>query len=86
MGERSGGLGRILLRSAGAGAALVVLAPATASAHGLPVEFFIVATTVIVVLHTASITGAILCLRSRRSWRVAGVAVLLSRRFLKRAS
>ncbi len=78
MHERSGGLGRVLLRSVAAGAALSVLAPTTASAHGLPGEFFVVATSVILVLHTASIAGAILCLRRRRSWLVAGVAVLIA--------
>ena len=75
---RSGSLGRVALRSFAAGAALAVLTPTTASAHGLPGEFFVVATSVILVLHTASIAGAILCLRRRRSWLVAGVAVLIA--------
>ena len=75
MYERSGGLGRISLRLVAAGAGVVVLAPA-AFAHGLSGEFLAVLSSGIVVLHAASIVGAILCLRRRRSWPVAGVALL----------
>jgi len=62
----------------GAGAGLAALAPVTAFAHGFSDEFVTVVTSAILVLHTASIAGAILCLRSRRSWLVAGVAVLIA--------
>lgn len=77
MRERFGGMGRSLLRLVGAGACLAALAPATALAHGLSDEFVVAVTTAIVVLHTASIAGAIFCLRRRRSWPAAGVALLV---------
>ena len=78
MRGRSGGMNRLVLWLLGAGAGLTALAPATASAHGFSDEFFAVVTSAILVLHTASIAGAILCLRRRRSWPVAGVAVLIA--------
>ena len=76
MCERSGGFGRMLLRLVAAGTGVVVLGPA-ASAHGLSGEFLVVLSSGTVVLHTASIVGAILCLRRRRSWPLAGVALLV---------
>jgi hypothetical protein len=78
MREHPGAVGRILPRLVGAAVLLVALAPATAFAHGLSGEFFAVVTSAILVLHTAAIAGAILCLRSRRSWSVAGSAVLVA--------
>jgi hypothetical protein len=70
-------MGRTSLRLFGAGAGLAALAPATALAHGLSDEFVAAVTTVIVALHTASIAGAIFCLRRHRSWPVAALAVLV---------
>jgi|SRR6476661_8064332 hypothetical protein len=78
MRDRASGMSRILLRLLGAGTGLTALAPATASAHGVSDEFIAVVTSAILILHTASIAGAILCLRRRRSWPIAGVAVLIA--------
>jgi hypothetical protein len=78
MRDRSVGINRVLPRLFGAGASLTTLAPTTASAHGFSDEFVAVVTSAILVLHTAAIAGAILCLRRRRSWPVAGVVVLIA--------
>jgi hypothetical protein len=78
MRDRCGGMNPIWRRLLGAGAGLAALAPVTAFAHGFSDEFVTVVTSAILVLHTASIAGAILCLRRRRSWPIAGVSVLIA--------